>query len=169
MKVETDAIKKEQLHRLQLFVLFLLAFVAIAFTGFDAFANGMEAAVKIIKDEAASVVDPLSKLAILLLGIGAIYGRISVTQALVVAVGIVIATDPDGALNLVDGTGGIKKTATNVYDVAGKLVPSLGVLGIIVVGIAAMFGRLSATQAIVVCIGIAIAAGPEEIFRIIKE
>lgn len=153
---------KEYLHRLQLFVLFLLAFVAIAFTGFDAFANGMSSAVSDIKAEADGVVAPLGKLAILLLGVGAVFGRISIMQALVVGTGIAIATDPDGILALVKTSVGA--TAGEAYSVAGDIVQPVGVLGIIVVGIAAMFGRISVTQALVVAIGIAVATGSSPIF-----
>jgi uncharacterized membrane protein len=162
MKLGFNIDGKEYLHRLQLFVLFLLAFVAIAFTGFDAFANAMSDAVNDIKTEADDVVAPLGKLAILLLGIGAVFGRISIMQALVVGTGIAIATDPGGILNLVEGSVG--GTAGKAYVVANRIVEPVGVLGIIVVGIAAIFGRISMTQALVVAIGIAVATGSSEIY-----
>ena len=61
----------------------------------NAYAGGMEQAVSDIYDEASAVTQGLGTLALVVVGIGAMFGRISVTQALVVAVGISIASDPD--------------------------------------------------------------------------
>ena len=56
----------------------------------------------------------------------------------------------------------------NVYGQACAIVPSLGTLAIIVIGIMAMFGRITWTQALVVAVGIAVATGASGVFTSIS-
>jgi type IV secretory pathway VirB2 component (pilin) len=165
MDNETTTTKEEYLRKLQMFVLFFLAFAAIAFTGFDAFANGMEAAVDIVYGQAGGVVQPLGYLAIMMVGIAGIFGRISITQGLIVCAGIAIAAHPDQVLSIVS-VKSVSGAAVNAQDVVKDMLPALGVLGIVVVGISAMFGRLSVTQALVVAIAIVVATSPSEFYTL---
>ena len=164
MDNETTTTKEEYLRKLQMFVLFFLAFAAIAFTGFDAFANGMEDAVDIVYGQAGGVVQPLGYLAIMMVGIAGIFGRISITQGLIVCAGIAIAAQPDQVLRIVSGS--VSGAAVNAQGVVKDMLPALGVLGIVVVGISAMFGRLSVTQALVVAIAIVVATSPSEFYTL---
>ena len=58
----------------------------------------------------------------------------------------------------------VATAVNNVYLQATAIVPDLGTLAIIVIGIAAMFGRVTWTQALVVAVGIAVASDPGGIY-----
>lgn len=88
-------------HYLYAPVLFVTATALCMFTGSAAFAGGMETAVNDILGEAKNVAPLLGTIALIALGIGAMNGRITWTQALVVAIGIVIASDPEGVASAV--------------------------------------------------------------------
>ena len=77
------------------------AFLASTLSATFAHAGGMEEAVGEIYDQATAVTESLGLIALIVVGIGAMFGRISVTQALVVAVGIAIAADPDWIYGLI--------------------------------------------------------------------
>ena len=59
----------------------------------------------------------------------------------------------------------VSDAVTNVLNQACGIVPSLGTLAIIVIGISAMFGRITWTQALIVAIGIAVASGAAGVFQ----
>ena len=101
--METQVIAQEEKAgaKQRMFALALATAGALLSSAAFAQANGMETAVTMIYDEAYSTVPALGTLALIVVGISAMFGRISVTQALVVAVGIAIAADPDYVLNLV--------------------------------------------------------------------
>ena len=56
----------------------------------------------------------------------------------------------------------------NVKTQAVDIVPLLGTLAIIVIGISAMFGRITWTQALVVAVGIAVASDAYNIYTTIS-
>ena len=70
----------------------VLTVVAYTVIGTDAIAS-VSTAVGNVKDQAVSIVPLLGTLAIIVIGISAMFGRVTWTQALVVAVGIAVASD----------------------------------------------------------------------------
>ena len=60
---------------------------------------------------------------------------------------------------------GVPDAVGKVYQQACTIVPDLGTLAIIVIGIAAMFGRITWTQALVVAVGIAVASGAAGVYK----
>jgi len=64
-------------------------------------ASGLQSAINEVYSQGYSIVQPLSIIAIIALGIGAMNGKITWTQALVVAIGISIASDPGGIANMI--------------------------------------------------------------------
>ena len=134
-------------------------FMALAFflaSGVDAFA-GLLSAVTTVQTEANSVVVGLANLAVFALGVGAVFGRISVTQALVVATGITIAAHAGDISALIKGD--MSDSVDDVDDVAHLIRAGLGIISIIVLGIGFMFGKISATQALAVAVGVALLGG----------
>lgn len=75
-----------------------------------------------------------------------------VTAALFMLLGANASADVAGAI-------------TSVKNQATLIVPPLGTVAIIALGIAAMFGRITWTQALVVAIGIVIAANAGSIYN----
>jgi len=63
-----------------------------------------------------------------------------------------------------DAFADIKQAVTNVQLQAQGLIQPLGTIAIITLGIAAMFGRITWTQALVVAIGIVLAATAAEVY-----
>ena len=59
---------------------------------------------------------------------------------------------------------GIVTVMNSVKGAAMAIVAPLGTIAIITLGIAAMFGRITWTQALIVAIGIAIATGASQLF-----
>ncbi len=59
---------------------------------------------------------------------------------------------------------GVVNTMSNVKGVAVRIVEPLGIIAIITLGIAAMFGRITWTQALIVAVGIAVATGAADLF-----
>jgi|GEM_PF-1385317 len=81
-------------------------------------------------------------------------------QALLFAlIGVLLFTLVDGA-----AFADIKAAVTNVQVQAQGLIQPLGTIAIITLGIAAMFGRITWTQALVVAIGIVLAATAAEVY-----
>ena len=64
----------------------------------------------------------------------------------------------------IDAYASVGTAVDNVLIQATAIVPSLGTLAIIVIGISAMFGRITWTQALVVAIGIAVASGASGVY-----
>ena len=60
---------------------------------------------------------------------------------------------------------GIVRAANNAAGVAINILPSLGTMAIIALGISAMFGRITWTQALGIAIGVAIATSADLLFN----
>ncbi|NBX03932.1 MAG: hypothetical protein EBR02_07755 [Alphaproteobacteria bacterium] len=141
-------------------LLTFLVFAVYITSGYEAFA-GLKSAVNTVYDAAKDIVKGLAHLAVFALGVAAVFGRISVTQALVVATGITIAANASDLADVV--TGSMKTTIDNVDGIAGQMTSGLGVIAIIGLGIGAMFGRISITQALVLAIGVVLLGGYADI------
>lgn len=67
-----------------------------------------------------------------------------------------------------DAGDGVVNTMTSVKSAAVRIVEPLGIIAIITLGIAAMFGRITWTQALIVAIGIAVATGAASLYNDLK-
>ena len=67
----------------------------------------------------------------------------------------------------VEATAAVSDAVSNVYAQAVLIVPDLGTLAIIIIGISAMFGRITWTQALVVAVGIAVASDAAGVYSTI--
>jgi len=78
------------------------------------------------------------------------------------AVTVYVMTDSAAYATAGDG---IKTAIGNAAATAAALLPSLGTLAIIALGITAMFGRITWTQALIVAVGIAIATSAHLLYN----
>ncbi len=136
-------------------VVLLAAFSIFLASGGDAFA-GLKEAVDKIYGPAYDVRTVLSALAVFALGVGAVFGRISVTQALVVATGIIIVTKHVDIADGIRTSAGITATFDKAKDEADAIKTPLAVIAVIGAGIGAMFGRMTWTQALTLAVGVVI-------------
>ncbi len=117
----------------------------------------------------------LATIAVVALGIGAMFGKITYPQAMAAAVGIAIMF---GAANLVRTLGGTAVTlsakTTNPLEiglyslvnfVTGSAGISLATLAVIALGIGAMFGKITYPQALLVVVGIVLVFGASNIVK----
>jgi type IV secretory pathway VirB2 component (pilin) len=125
----------------------------------------------------------VATLSIAALGMGALMGKISKERAIVLAVGISLIF---GGANLIaafginrtngtsgnaalaaNGTGILRALTTILNTITGRTGVVIATVGLIVLGIGAMFGKISYPMALIVAVGISLIFGAATIVRIL--
>ena len=90
----------------------------------------------------------------------AAFGKIFMVAVLATIVSSIMANSA-----YADAGGNVVQIVRNMQGYAYQMVTPLGTLAIIILGITAMLGRITWTQALVVAVGIAIASGAPGIYN----